>query len=116
MARNWVSLSPAFVMALAILVSTAIAKRTSHSTWLVLTGPLLLALAIVAADVLASSLRGKYSGPSWGALIVGTALLAACVILAVRDPARVLAMIPVLGGACAVVVLVSGAAERRKAC
>jgi uncharacterized protein YqgC (DUF456 family) len=113
--RYWIGLSPAILVALAIIVCTAIAVRTSHSAWMVLVGPLLMALAIVGADVLASRLRGKPSGPSWGALILGTALLVACVILAFGNPTHVASMMPILGGGAGAIV-VSRSVARRYAC
>lgn len=114
--KNWLNRGPAVLLALGILVATAVAVWAADSVWLVLTGPLLLALAIVGADALDSGLRGQSFVPSVGALVLGMAFLMACLTLALADPAGVAPMIPILGGTCAGAVITTGYASRRKAC
>lgn len=114
--KSWLNLGPAVLLALGIIVATAVAVWTAESLWLVLIGPLLLAFAIVAADALGSRLRGQSFAPSWGALMLAATFLAACLILALADPAGVAPMIPILGSGCAGYWVAVGAASRSKAC
>lgn len=114
--KTWLNRGPALLLALGIIVATALAVWAADSLWLVLVGPLLLALAIVGADALGSHLRGQSLAPSLGALMLATTLLAACLILALADPAGVAPMIPILGGGCAGYVVAVDASSRRKAC
>jgi transcriptional regulator with XRE-family HTH domain len=99
--KSWARLIPAIAIALAILVGTAIAKHTSDSRWLVMAGPLLLALVAVGADVLAFRLQGEKRGPSTPTLLSMTAVVGACAIVAMGDPAHVATMIPILGAVAA---------------
>jgi len=113
--RYWLSLSPSLLVGVGIIISTLIAARFAHSLPLVLAGQLLLALAIVSADVLGSRLRGETAGPSPAALILGVSFLLAGSIVALRDPSLVKAFIP-LSGAGAWVVLLGSSEASRKAC
>lgn len=114
--KDWIHLVPAVLLAVGILVSTAVAVRTSDSGWLILAAPLLMALTIVGADALASRLRGESFVPSWISLLLGAAFLVACLIVAVGDSTQVVAMIPILGGGCAGGMYALGATGRRTAC
>ena len=107
------ALGPSLLVAVGIVVSTFIAVLAAESGWLVLAGPLLLALAVVGADVLDSRLRGKPSGPSAAALILGGAFVLAGLIV-VRDPTLVKTLIPIVGVAAWVVLL--RPANRPNAC
>ena len=97
--KYWLDLCPSLLIGTGIVASTLVAVLAAPSGWLVLAGPLLLALAVVSADVLDSRLRGASSGPSRAALILGGAFLLAGVIVAVRDPSLVKTLIPVFGAA-----------------
>ena len=113
--QSWFELGPGLIVGVGILVATFIAGRTAASGWLVLAGPLLLALAVVGADLLASRLRGEFRGPSWAALILaGTSLLAAAIV-ADRDPSLVKTLVAI-NGAGAWVPLLARPARRRKRC
>jgi hypothetical protein len=112
--KFWRDLSASLLVAVGILVSTFVAAREAGSGWLVLTGPLLLALAIVGADVLNARLRGESSSPSWAALFMGGSCLLAGLIVARRDPALVKTFMPIVGMAAYVSVL--RPASGRKAC
>lgn len=102
--KYWLELGPSFVVGSGIILSTFVAALAAKSGWLVLGGPLLLALAVVGADVLDSKLRGKSSSPSPAALITGgTFLLAGAIV--VRDPNLVATLIPIVGMAAWVVLL-----------
>jgi hypothetical protein len=80
-------LIPYIALAMAIMVGTAIAKRTSDLGWLVMAGPLLLALISVGADVLAFRLQREKRGPATPTLLLMMGFLAGCGILALGDPA-----------------------------
>jgi hypothetical protein len=115
MARKfWRDLSASMLVAVGILVSTFVAARVAGSGWLVLAGPLILALAVVGADVLNARLRGESSSPSWAVLLMGGACLLAGLIVAFRDPASVKAFMPIIGMAAYVTVL--RPESGRKAC
>jgi hypothetical protein len=113
--RYWLSLGPSLLVAVGIIVSTLIAKRFDHSLPLVLASQLLLALAMVSADVLGSRLRGEAAGPSPAALILGVSFVLAGFIVAFRDPSLVKTFIP-LSGAGAWVVIVGRSEASRRAC
>jgi transcriptional regulator with XRE-family HTH domain len=104
--KSWARLIPAIAVALAILVGTAIAKHTSDSRWLVMAGPLLLALVAVGAEVLAFRLQGEKRGPSTPTLLLVTGFVGACAIVSLGDPTQVARMIPVLGATAALPISV----------
>jgi hypothetical protein len=95
--KYWLKLGPSLLVGVGIIVSTLVAVLAAKSAWLVLAGPLLLALVVVIADVLASRLRGETSGPSAAALILGGSFLLAGLIVALRDPSLVKELIPIIG-------------------
>jgi hypothetical protein len=95
--KSWRALGPSLVLAAGIVVSTLAALLAARSGWLVLAGPLLLALAVVGADVLDSRLRGRSSRPSRAAFLLGGAFLWAGLIVALRDPGLVKTLVLVLG-------------------
>jgi hypothetical protein len=114
--KAWLDLTPSLLVAVGIVLATFIAVRTAESGWLVLAGPLCLALSVVSADVVASRLRGKgSSGPSWPALLLGGSFLVAGWIVALRDPSLVKTLIPTLG-VTAWATLLMRPENRRKAC
>lgn len=112
--KHWADLGPSLVVGTGIIVSTLVAVLTAESGWLVLAGPLLMALTVVSADVLQSRLRGGSSGPSVAALLLGGAFLLAGVIVAFREPSLVATLIPVIGSSASITLLRPGAG--RKAC
>jgi hypothetical protein len=97
--KYWLDLGPSLLVGAGIVVSTFIAVLAAESGWLVLAGPLLLALAVVSADVVDSRRRGKSSRPSWRALFLGGSFLWAGLIVALRDPSLVKTLLPVFGAA-----------------
>jgi len=96
--KYWLDLTPSLLIAAGILVSTYIAGLTEKSGWLVLAAPLLLSLAILAADVLSSRLTGRPSGPSLVALLLAGSFILASLIV-IRDPSLVRILIPLNGAA-----------------
>jgi hypothetical protein len=111
--KHWADLGPSLVVGAGIIVSTLVAVLAAESGWLVLAGPLLLALTVVSADLLQSRLRGGSSGPSLAALLLGGAFLLAGVIVAFREPSLVPTLIPICGSAAWVTLL---RPQRGKAC
>jgi hypothetical protein len=95
--KPWLDLSPSLLFAVGMVLATLISARAAEHRWLVLAGPLLLALAIVSADMLASRLRGRSSSPSWAVLLMGSSCLLASLIVTLRDPNLVKTFIPVIG-------------------
>ena len=95
--KDWLKLGPSLLVAAGIIAATLIAVWTAESGWLVLAGPLFLALAAVGADMWTSRLRGRAAGPSWAALLLGASFLLASWIVALRDPSLVKMLIPVVG-------------------
>jgi hypothetical protein len=97
--KYWLNLTPSLLMAAGILASSYVAVHTAKSEWLVLAAPLLLASAILGADVWDSRLRGKLSGPSPAALLLAGAFFLACLSVTLSDPGLVRTLIPILGAA-----------------
>ena len=113
--KYWLDLSPSLLLAGGIIVSTLLSALAARSGWLVLAGPLLLALTVVGADVLSSRLQGEPARPSGAALILGGAFLLAGSIVALRDPSLVKTLLPVVGAAAWVTILLRSEGGR-KAC
>jgi hypothetical protein len=103
--KPWLNLTPSLLVGAGILLSSLVAVRATHYGWWVLAGPLLLALAVVSADVLGSRLRGESSAPSPAALLLGGSFLLASWIVALRDPGLVKSLLPILGAASGVTLL-----------
>jgi len=112
--KHWLDLGPSLLVGAGIIVATLITKRAPESGWWVLSGPLLLALAVVSADGWGSRLRGDSALPSRAALILGGAFLLAGSIMTLRDPSLVKTFLPVLGVASWGTLLLRP--EDRKAC
>jgi hypothetical protein len=113
--KYWLALSPSLLLAGGIIASTLLAALAAKSGWLVLAGPLLLALTVVSADVLSSRLQGESARPSGAALILGGTFLLAGSIVAHRDPSLVKTLLPVVGAASWVTILLRSEGGR-KAC
>jgi uncharacterized membrane protein SirB2 len=103
----WIGLVPSLLLATGIIASTVVAVLTSESGWFVLAGPVVMAFAVVGASALVNRSRGDSQGALRVALILGAVLLLAGAILALRDPSRVVMMMPVLGAGAAASVVVS---------
>jgi hypothetical protein len=95
--KSWLNLTPSLLLASAIILSTLVATRSANSPWLLLLAPAILGIAVVAADVLNSHLRGESSRPSPAALILGFTFLLAGALVTFRDPALIKTLIPLLG-------------------
>jgi len=113
--RNKLHLVPSILAALGIILASAIAVRTSDSKWLVMAGPLLLAVILLGADILAFRTQGKKRGPSIPTVVFSMAFLAACAIVSFGNPAQVPMMIPILGAGGAFIIPMRSQ-NRYKAC
>ncbi len=100
---KWPWIAP-IILAAGIVSSTVVAILTSGSRWLVLAGPLLMAIAIFAVGAIDHRSFGASRARLWTALILGGALFLASLILAQRDPALVASNLPIFGGVSAVLV------------
>lgn len=90
-------LLPSVILGLGIIASTVLALLTSQWGWWVMTGPLLLVLAMVAASEIGRRRFGFSRRPSRLLLIQGGSLILASAIVAVADPFYVAIMLPILG-------------------
>ncbi len=101
MKRNWIS---PIILSTGIIGSTVVAKLASESRWLVLPGPLVMALSLVVVCVVDHRLHGGSRARTWAALILGAAFVLAGFIVVQRDPASVAKNLPIFGGVAAVVI------------
>jgi len=113
--KDWLDLGPSLLMGAGIVVATLLTVLAAESGWLVLAGPLFLALAVVSADVLGARGRGESAGPPWAALLLAGALLLAAWTVSLRDPGLVKTLIPGMGVASWVTLLLRPNG-RRKTC
>lgn len=104
-------LVPSLILALGILASAGVASIVPASGWLVMAGPLVMALAMIAAGLVDWRLNGTYPGKLKVALILGAIFLLASSIVALRDPSRVSTLLPILGAGAAFPLIAS--ADRR---
>ena len=120
MSRNrLMDLVPSIILALGMLASSGVAVITSASGWLVMAGPLVMALAMAGAGLVDYRLSGAYPGTLRVALILGAAILLAGAIVAGRDPGRVATLLPILGSSASIPLIMSAARwtrERRAGC
>ena len=86
------------ILATSVVGSTAISKFASDSGWLVFTGPLVMAIALVAVAAIDHRLYGASRNRVWIAIFLGGIIILASVIVAQSDPAKVASNIGVLGG------------------
>ena len=118
MARNrWYDLGPSLLLGVGIVGSALVAALAAKYRWgsegWVLIGPLFLGLAVVGADALKARLSGQSFRPSHAALLVGGAFLLAGSIVTLRDPGLFKTLIPLLGAASWVALLVPPDPQRR---
>ena len=93
----WHVLSPSIILALGIILATHASGLSQQSGALVLIGPVLLGLSVLAADVAASRLAGKALVLAPTALILAGAFILAAVILLPNGARVIQEMIPVMG-------------------
>ena len=103
--KYWFELGPSLLVGAGIVVASFVAVHATESGAWVLAGPLLLAIAVVSADMLGSRLHGESLGASAAALIVAAAFLVASLIVMSRDPTQVKTLVPSMGAAAWVALL-----------
>jgi hypothetical protein len=99
------ALAPSLLLASGILAATYISALAAESRWLVMAGPLLLALTVVVAVVLVARTQAHAPGITAMALILVSSILLAGFIVTLRDPGMVAMFLPIFGGACAPLLL-----------
>ena len=97
----WKDLLPSIVLAIGILASSAVAKQTTESGWMMIAGPLIMVLSVVVASVLGTRLTGTGTSTFRTALMLGAVIVVTAGILWYRDPARLAEAMPMLGVAVA---------------
>lgn len=112
MNRTLSNLGPVLVMAVAILVATALVAVAPRAPWTAVAGPLLLVLALLATDRVQRRRSGGPSLPSASSLLLAAVLLVACGIVASGDPGRLAAMMPILGTCAALPVILASEGAR----
>jgi len=104
--RTLLQLAPALLLALAILVASAIAAFGAAAKWPLVAAPSVLVLGLAAVALLDRS-AGR-AAPVASLAFVGGAILVASSIVGARDPTQLAAMIPIFGCAGLPIVLRSG--------
>ena len=102
MKQNWIG--PA-ILATAIIMGTLLSVVTSSLRWLVLSGPLLLAVATFGVGVLYNRFYQPSRGRLWTSLIIGVTIITASAIVAQNDPDYVAQMLPIIGAGTVVVLM-----------
>jgi len=95
--KRVLNLTPSLLLGVAIIASTWLTSFTAGSGWLVQSGPLLLAIATLVADVVSLRLHGRRGGPTLPAYVVAGAMLFSGWLLATPDAAQLKAFMPTLG-------------------
>jgi hypothetical protein len=108
-------LGPSLLVGVGIIASTWVASLAEGSGWLVLVGPLLLAITLVGAAMLGSRAAGRSRDVFAAALLVGVSFVLAGLILAVHDGRHVTEFIPIMGAA-GWVTLLPRRGNRRASC
>lgn len=114
MSKNrWLDHGPSLVVGAGILLATLVADFAADYGWWVLSGPLLLVLAFLSADVIHLRRKGMAFGVSPATLILGAVCVLAGLIVTLRDPTLVKNFIPILGGATWVTIFFRTGGPRR---
>ena len=96
-----IGIVPSLLLAGGIIVSTIVVALLRDSSWLVLSGPALMALTLVGAAAMSPEAQGLRRSTLRVAVILGASLIVAGVILIVKDAGLLLLMMPVLGAGAA---------------
>ncbi|HSN16707.1 MAG TPA: hypothetical protein VLV87_00740 [Gammaproteobacteria bacterium] len=106
-------LFPNLWLAACVVVAALIAVHATGRWWIVFGAPLLVAVAVLSADVWHSRLRGWPLRPTPAALILAGAVVLAGLMIGWDDPKQVQAFLPVL---CAVAATANLRGGRRGNC
>ena len=110
--QSWAAIGPQLVLAGGIIVSTAVAVAVSGPAWMAAVGPLLFVLFMVGADMWNGRLRRESMAPSFSMILMAAAFLVACGMVAMKHPASVAMLIPILGSGAVIPILF----RRRASC
>ena len=113
--KHWLELGPSLLVGAGILASTWVATLAEASGWLVLVGPLLLAIAYASAVMLDSRLSGRSPDVSAAAMLLGVSFVLAGLILFLHGGDHVVEFIPIMGAA-GWVTLLPRRGNRRASC
>jgi hypothetical protein len=102
------------MLGIGVLLAAVVARLGDHAAW-ALIAPLLLSLTVVATDMTLSRLRGGPLRPTPASLFLASSFLIAGLMVGLHDPQAVGGLIPVLGGACGVPLLL-GRRRNRQEC
>jgi len=89
---------PALLIAAGVIGGTVLSLITESAGWLVMSGPLLLSLAVLGSNVLQHRLEGVPSGRFRQTLTLAASVLLASTLVAWNAPESVAIMLPILGG------------------
>ena len=95
---------PSLLLAVGVISSTIVAWLLSHSSWLSLVGPAIMAVTLIGASALIPQPHVVRRKAIRGAIILGVALLLACAIVVMKDPTVLAQVMPILGGGTAAVI------------
>jgi len=96
MNRNtWQTLGPSLLIAAGILAGTLAVRLAGSGAWLA--GPLVLGVAVIAADTLDRRRQGAAAGPSRRSLVLAGLILAVGTVIAELDAGSLSASITSLG-------------------
>lgn len=96
-----IGVGPSLLLAGGILVSTTAVLLLRDPSWLILSGPLLMALSLIGAGAMAPVAQGVRRSALRVATILGVSLIVAGAILITKDPGLLIPMMPVLGAGAA---------------
>ena len=111
--RKLHDLFPALGLAAAVLAASLLAVSVGDSRWTMLLAPLLMALAMLAADLWQARRQGRPLRLSTGTLMLAVALVLACYIVGMDDPRQVQSLLPVLAAASAASISLRAGARGR---
>ena len=96
-----IGIVPSLLLAGGIIASTIVVSLLRDSSWLVLSGPALMAVIVIGAAAMSPVKNGLRKSALRVATILGAALIGAGAILILKDPGLLLLMMPVLGAGAA---------------
>ena len=98
---------PSLLLAIGIIVSTVLVSLLADVSWLILAGPVFMAVTLVGASALIRQPHASRRKAIGGATILGASLIVAGVIVVLTDRTMLMLMMPVFGGGAAAVVVTS---------
>ena len=110
--KIWKSLLPSIVLALGILASSAVARQTADSGWVVIAGPLIMVLSVIVASILGRRLNQTDTSTFRVAVMLGAVIVVTAGILWFRDPSRLAEAMPMLGVAVAFPFILNSRSRR----